>query len=81
MDWWVARRVPGQDSAEQVGRLISDEYALLYEVPSRRLADSGLLRARAAKLRDLGGDDADWTTVASILRDSYRSLTVGLQTE
>jgi hypothetical protein len=29
--WWVARRVPGRNSPEQIGRLIADEYALLYE--------------------------------------------------
>src|SRR5688572_11195927 len=31
--WWVARRVPGQNSPEQIGSLIADEYALLYETP------------------------------------------------
>src|SRR5581483_6712425 len=31
LSWWVARRVPGQDSVEQVGRLMATEYALLYE--------------------------------------------------
>src|SRR5499425_1858276 len=29
--WWVARRQPGQNSPEQVGRLIAEEYALLYD--------------------------------------------------
>jgi hypothetical protein len=26
--WWVARRIPGQNSADQVGHLIAQEYAL-----------------------------------------------------
>ena len=31
--WWVARRIPGTDSPEQVGDLMADEYALLYGQP------------------------------------------------
>jgi hypothetical protein len=78
LSWWVARRLPDQNSAEQVGRLIAAEYALLYEVPVERVDESGLLRARAAKLRDAGGDHADWTAVGSLLRDSYRGLAAAL---
>ena len=77
--WWVARRVPGRDTAEQVGRLIAEEYAILYEAPIEQVADSGLLRARAARLRDDGGEHADWPKVASILRESYRSLAARLR--
>ena len=33
--WWVARRVPGQNSAEQIGGLIADGYALLYRRRAR----------------------------------------------
>ena len=69
--WWVARRMPGQNSAEQVGRLIAEEYALLYEIPVERVLEASTLRARAGKLRDEGGEHADWTTVAQLLTDSY----------
>ena len=31
--WWVGRRTPNQDSPEQVGGLIADTWALLYDVP------------------------------------------------
>src|SRR5690242_16481169 len=31
--WWVARRVAGQDSPENVGALMARAYALLYEAP------------------------------------------------
>jgi hypothetical protein len=72
--WWVARRVPGQDDAAQVGALIGMEYALLYEVPRERVASAALLRARAGKLRDQGGDRADWPAVSQLLRQSYREL-------
>ena len=77
--WWVARRVPGRDTAEQVGRLITEEYALLYETPIEQVAESALLRARAARLRDDGGEHADWATVARMLHDSYRQLAAGLR--
>jgi hypothetical protein len=72
--WWVARRVPGQNSPEQIGGLIADENALLFEVPRERVLEASLLRARAASLRDAGGANADWATVADLLRQSYRQL-------
>lgn len=72
--WWVARRIPGQNSAEQVGGLIADENALIYNVPRDRVLEASVLRARAGRLRDDGGEKADWPTVAALLRDSYRAL-------
>jgi hypothetical protein len=72
--WWVARRIPGQNSPEQVGGLIADENALIYEVPRERVLDASILRARAGRLRDEGGEKADWDTVGRLLRESYRSL-------
>jgi hypothetical protein len=72
--WWTARRVPGQDGAEHVGALIGEEYALLYDVPPERVAQAAVLRARAARLRDDGGDQADWPAVEDLLRQSYRTL-------
>ncbi len=72
--WWVARRVPGEDSAEHVGGLIADENALLYGVSRDRVLVASILRARAGKLRDDGGDHADWMEVGRLLRASYRAL-------
>ena len=77
--WWVARRVPGRNSADQIGALIADEDALLYEVPRERVMPSALLRARAGRLRDDGGDHADWPAVRALLVQSYRSLHAALQ--
>ena len=76
--WWVARRIAGQNSAEQVGALIADEDALLYEVPRERVLPAALLRAQAGKLRDDGGEHADWATVSDLLTQSYRSLHAAL---
>jgi hypothetical protein len=72
--WWVARRVPSDSGPENVGRLISREYALLYEVPEVRVRRAGLLRAQAGAVRDAGGAEADWAAVSNLLRESYRSL-------
>jgi len=72
--WWVARRVPGKNSPEQVGGLIADENSLLYEVPRTRVLAASILRARAGWLRDQGGEHADWTEVSRLLHESYRQL-------
>jgi hypothetical protein len=77
--WWVARRVPGQDSAENVGALIAAENALLYEVPFERVREASVLRARAGRLRDEGGDHADWPEVSRLLQQSYRALHAAVQ--
>ncbi len=72
--WWAARRVPGQDSAEHVGSLIADLNGQLYGVPPGQVLEASVLRARAGKLRDIGGVDADWVEVDRLLHLSYRSL-------
>ena len=72
--WWVARRIPGHNSPEQVGRLIADEYALLYETSRERVADAALLRAEAAALRDARATSPDWNAIARLLQQSYQEL-------
>lgn len=72
--WWVARRVEGQNSPENVGRLIAHENAQIFSVPSGGVLVASTLRARAGRLRDEGGEQADWTTVSRLLHDSYREL-------
>jgi hypothetical protein len=76
--WWVARRVPGKDSPEQVGGLIADLNAQFYGVPRENVLEASILRARAGKLRDVGGPSADWTEVGRLLTESYRSLKKGV---
>ena len=76
--WWEARRVPGRNSAEQVGQLIAEEYALLYESSPPAMAVPALLRAQAAALRDAQGDHPDWSTIAGLLQQSYRELRLAL---
>ena len=77
--WWVARRVPGQDSPENVGALIAVENALLYEVPVEKVLAASILRARAGRLRDQGGDRADWAQVSRLLQQSFRELHAAVQ--
>lgn len=79
LSWWVARRIRGQDSAENVGRLIATENALLFEVPRERVLAASTLRAEAGRLRDDGGDRADWARVSQLLHQSYRELHTAVQ--
>jgi hypothetical protein len=78
--WWEARRIPGRNSPEQVGQLIAEEYALLYESSPPAMAAPALLRAQASALRDAGADQPDWSTIARLLRESYRELRLALAT-
>jgi len=72
--WWVARRTPGQSDPAQVGRLIAEEYALLYEAPLADVLTAGLLRAEAAALRDREAGQPDWAAIGTLLDDSYSDL-------
>jgi hypothetical protein len=76
--WWVARRTPGRNSPEQVGSLMADAYALLYEVPRARVMRAAVLRARAAALRDAQAERPDWETIGQLLRESYADLQRGV---
>jgi hypothetical protein len=76
--WWVARRVPGQNSPEQVGRLIADEYGLLYETSPESVGAAALLRAKAAAIRDEQAAHPDWPAIARLLRASYDELLLAL---
>jgi hypothetical protein len=76
--WWVARRIPGQENPENVGRLIAEENALLFSAPTDRVLAASVLRARAGRLRDEGGEHADWDAVSRLLHESYRSLHAAL---
>ena len=81
LDWWVARRLPGRDSPEQVGAIMADEYALLYEAPRPAVLQAAVLRARAGRLRDETARNPDWNSVGQLLQESYRSLKAGLRRE
>ncbi len=79
--WWVARRGPGQNSAEQIGGLIADEYALLYETSRARVEAAALLRAQAAALRDAQAGRPDWDRIGRLLLQSYSELRSALSSE
>ncbi len=74
LDWWAARRTPGKDSPEAVGRLIAHLYAVVFGGNRSMFESAGLLRAQAAHLRDRGGAQCDWEKVESLLLDSYQDL-------
>jgi hypothetical protein len=72
--WWVARRIPGQNSAMQIGGLIADEYSMLYDAPRDSVLGAALLRAEAAALRDSQAARPDWERIRGLLLDSYAAL-------
>ena len=76
--WWVARRIPGQNSPEHVGQLIAQEYALLYETSPENMTAAALLRAEAGALRDAQAEHPDWIRIARLLQESYRELAQAL---
>jgi len=76
--WWIARRIPGQNSPEQIGDLIADQYALLYETDRRKVLNAARLRAEAAALRDAEAQHPDWETIGRLLQQSYRDLLASL---
>jgi hypothetical protein len=76
--WWVARRTPGHNDPTEVGRLIAEEYALLYEAPLADMMNPGLLRAEAAALRDSQAGHPDWDAFGRLLNESYRQLRANL---
>jgi hypothetical protein len=76
--WWEACRIPGRNSPEQVGALIAEEYALLYESSPPAMAAAALLRAQAAAMRDASAERPDWDAIGHLLRDSYRELRLAL---
>jgi hypothetical protein len=82
LDWWVARRTPGRDSVEEVGRLIAHLYAVLFGETSesqQAFERAGLLRAQAAHIRDEGGVLCNWSEVEQHLHESYQALQDGLK--
>jgi hypothetical protein len=76
LEWWVKRRTPGHNSPEEVGRSIANLYKVLYGKSNKDIERAGLLRARAANIRDTR---SDWTKVQNLLQESYRALIRGIQ--
>ncbi len=79
LSWWVARRTPGENAPEQVGAKIAHLYTLIYKRDNADVQKAGVLRAKAAALRDQGGDNADWPAIEAMLLESYTALRQGVQ--
>ena len=76
LDWWVARRTPGQNSVEEVGRGIAKLYAILYGATNDHIERAGFLRAKAGRVRD---ESSDWPEVQRLLEESYGELLQGIE--
>lgn len=79
LSWWAARRTPGANSPEQVGARIAGLYRIIYGRDNSEVNRAGLLRARAAALRDAGGQSPDWPAIESLLLESYQALRRGVE--
>jgi Fibronectin type III domain. len=79
LEWWVARRTPGIDSVEDVGRLIARLYTVLFGEDQPAFERAGLLRAQAAHMRDEEGESCHWGNVEQLLLESYQALQEGIK--
>ncbi len=77
--WWVARRTPGRNDPETVGRGIGRLYEIIYGYHHPKFIEAGLLRAQAAHVRDQGGKNCDWKKVKALLLQSYRALRIAIE--
>ncbi|MFN7955610.1 MAG: hypothetical protein U0610_28095 [bacterium] len=78
--WWLARRSPGENAPQNVGRLIADLYSLLYGKRNPDIDRAGLLRAEAANQRDkeaARGQTPSWSAIEAKLVQSYTALKKG----
>jgi len=76
--WWVYRRTPGKKDIKTVGSGISNLYEKIYGYKHPGFDQAGELRAKAAHLRDIGGEKCDWGNIHSILLKSYNALQRGI---
>ncbi|MBU1864176.1 MAG: hypothetical protein KKH94_10975 [Candidatus Omnitrophica bacterium] len=72
--WWVARRTPGQNSPETVGKKIAAYYTALYGKNHPDFQNAGILRAKAADVRDASGKQVNWQQIEKLLKQSYTVL-------
>ncbi len=81
LNWWVARRTPGKNSPEQVGALIAEVYVLLYGENNQEIQKAGLLRAKAAHMRDVESRRGRirWQKIQELLTQSYDALLEGIK--
>lgn len=74
VNWWAIRRRRDISTADRIGALIAEEYALRYPRAGGRATDAAHLRAQAIKLVDESSVDPDWPTITEVLTNSYRAL-------
>jgi hypothetical protein len=73
VNWWAIRR-RRDSTADRIGTLIAEEYAVRYPRAGGRATDAAHLRAQAIKLVDESGVDPDWPSITEALTNSYRAL-------
>lgn len=81
LEWWIARRTPGKNQVEQVGKIITNLYAYLYGNTNEHMDKAGYYRALAANLRDKQSRKGrvDWQAIETLLQKSYHHLLVAIK--
>ncbi len=73
INWWAFRR-RRDSTADRIGALLAEEYALRYPQAGGRATDAAHLKAQAIKMVDESGVDPDWPAITDALTNSYRAL-------
>jgi hypothetical protein len=83
LEWWIIHRQRESHQEEDLARSLANLAAEIYQVPAERLMEHGRLRAEAMRIRDnqaeAGGvTEADWQKIDELLRASWRSLKIAV---
>lgn len=77
LEWWIIRREKAQFSPADWERILADEAAEFYHLPTQRFATHARWRVRAMLLRDSLGEEIterDWQRIRVLLGASWRAL-------
>jgi len=77
--WWVDRRNPAKrNKPEIIGAGIAHLYEVIYGYKHSGFTKAGMLRAKAAYIRDHGQENCDWGKIRTMLLESYKALQQGI---
>ena len=79
LEWWIVHRERDRYPSGALGQACAEAAATVYQVPVNSTLQHGQLRAEAMIIRDTRAEvgevtEADWTAIASLLRQSYQAL-------
>ena len=83
LEWWIIHRQRAQRAEGDLVRSLAELQAELYHVPVAKLMEYARLRAEAMTIRDNkaeadGVTEEDWAKIAELLRGSWKSLSLAV---